>query len=64
MSPLGSQLTHLKDATDYLERLLVVEASDNDWRNDKMLEEYTGLVVVRSMLQIVQSDCELLHRRH
>ena len=64
MSRLDSQLAHLRDATDYVERLLVVETSDNDWRSDKTLEEYIGLVVVRSMLQIVQSECTLLNRRH
>ena len=62
-SRLYSQVACLRDETDYLGSLLIAEASDNEWRSDKTPEEYTGLVGVKTKLQIVQSEHKLLKSR-
>ena len=58
---MDSQLAHLRDATDYLGRLLTVEAYDNDWRSDTTPEECTGLLGVKAKLQPVQSEHKLVN---
>ena len=64
VSRLDTQLARLRNATDYLGCLLIVKASDNDWKSDKTPEEYTGFVGVTTRLQIVQSEHKLLHINH
>ncbi len=37
-------------------RLLIVEASDNDWKSDNMPDGYSDLLGVKTKLQILQSE--------
>ena len=61
---LDSQPARLRDATDYLGCLLIAEESDNDEKSDQMPEDCTGIVSVKTRLQIVQSEQKLLHIKH
>merc|ERR1712070_622400 len=52
-----------RNASDYTGRLLIVEAPDNDWKNDRMPDEFADLVGVKTKLQILQSDYGSLDQR-
>ena len=43
-------------ASDYTDHLLIVEAPDNVFKNDRMPDEFADLLGAKTKLQILQSD--------
>ena len=59
-SRLDSQLMRLRDATEYVGRLLIVEAPDNDWRSDNTPDEYSDPVgVKRKSICLYKEVCSI-----
>ena len=47
----------LQGAGDYTSRLLIVEVSSNNWKNDRMPAKFADLIGVKAKLQILESEC-------
>ena len=62
-SRLDSQLSRLRHATDYRGRLLIVEASDAEWKNDSTPNNFADFIGVKTMLQMLQSQFGDLDQR-
>ena len=46
----------LQGAGDYISRLLIVEVSGNNWKNDRMPAKFADLIGVTVKLQILESE--------
>ena len=46
----------MRNAIDYTGRLLIIEAPDSDWKNDRMPDDFTDLIGVRTKLRVLQSE--------
>ena len=59
-SMLDSQLSRLRNASDYTGRLLIVEVPNIAWKNDSMPDKFAVLIGVATNLRILQSEyCDL-----
>ena len=47
----------LQGAGDYTSRLLIVEVSNNNRKNDRMPAKFAELFGVKAKLQILESEC-------
>ena len=47
----------LQGAGDYISRLLIVEVSGNNWKNDRMPAKFADLIGVKTKLLIFESEC-------
>ena len=47
----------LQGAGDYISRLLIVEVSGNNLKNDRMPARFADLIGVKAKLQIFGSEC-------
>ena len=46
----------MRNAIDYTGRLLIIEAPDSDWKNDRMPDDFADLIGVRTKLRVLQSE--------
>ena len=46
----------MRNAIDYTGRLLIIEAPDSDWTNDRMPDDFADLIGVRTKLRVLQSE--------
>ena len=46
----------MRNAIDYTGRLLIIEAPDSDWKNDRMPDDFADLIGVRTKLWVLQSE--------
>ena len=50
------QLSQMRNAIDYTGRLLIIEAPDSDWTNDRMPDDFADLIGVRTKLRVLHSE--------
>ena len=46
----------MRNAVDYTSRLLISEAPDSDWKNDRTPDDFADLIGVRTKLPVLQSE--------
>ena len=46
----------MRNAIEYTGRLLIIDAPDSDWKNDRMPDDFADLIGVRTKLRVLQSE--------
>ena len=46
----------MRNAIEYTGRLLIIDAPDSHWKNDRMPDDFIDLIGVRTKLRVLQSE--------